>query len=192
MSRDQFIAQLRQSLGNMSEAEKQDIIYDYDEHFRNGLAEGKTEEQIAQALGNPRIIGKSYRIDALLEEPREGGGVTAASVLRAIILSLSLTFVNVVFVLGPFIALLGVLFALWCAVAAIVFSGFACMVAPTWSSDVQGLSTFAGRIVLFFSGIGVSAMGELAGIGMWLLTKWFFLGVAAYVKFNARIVRGEH
>ena len=40
MTRDQFLSQLRLSLGAMPEADKQDIIYDYEEHFRIGLADG--------------------------------------------------------------------------------------------------------------------------------------------------------
>lgn len=83
MTRDQFLSQLRKSLGNMPEADKEDIVYDYEEHFRIGLADGKSEAQIAESLGNPRVIGNSYRIDAMLNVSKEGGGVTTASVFCA-------------------------------------------------------------------------------------------------------------
>jgi uncharacterized membrane protein len=43
MTREQFLSQLRLSLGNMPDADKQDIVYDYEEHFRIGLADGKSE-----------------------------------------------------------------------------------------------------------------------------------------------------
>jgi len=191
MSREQFLTQLRWSLGNMPPSEKAEVLYDYEEHFRLGMAEGKTEEQIAQELGNPRVIGKSYRIDALLEEPKEGN-VTAASVFRAVILSISLAFLNLFFVLVPFCMLVVMLVVLWGAAVIITYSGLVFIFAPTHAIEMHGVSdVLAGRFFLFFAGIGVTALGGLAGIGMWLLTKWFFIGVAAYVKFNARIIRGE-
>ena len=199
MTRDQFLSQLRLSLGNMPDADKQDIVYDYEEHFRIGLADGKSEAQIAESLGNPRVIGNSYRIDAMLTEPKEGGGVPTACVARAVFASICLTYFNIVFVLGPFFGLVGLLFGMWAAAVSIAITGVALIVSPifspNWSHIWHATSQFIANPVLndafvVFAGIGVAALGVLASIGMVLVTKWFFIGVAAYVKFNARIIRG--
>ena len=190
MTREQFLSQLRLSLGNMPDADKQDIVYDYEEHFRIGLADGKSEEQIAESLGNPRVIGNSYRIDAMLNVPKEGGGVAAASVLGAVFASISLTFLNIVFVLGPFFGLVGVLFGMWATAVSLIFAGVGFMVSPIWPGATQFIaSPLLNDAFVLFSGIGIAALGVLASIGMSVLTKWFFIGVAAYVKFNARIIR---
>ena len=194
MTRDQFLSHLRKSLGNMPEADKEDIVYDYEEHFRIGLADGKSEEQIAESLGNPRVIGNSYRIDAMLNVPNEGGGVTTASVFCAVFASISLTIFNVIFVLGPFFGLVGILFGMWATAVALTLAGAAVVLSPILPG-VMNAQFIANPLVngafILFSGLGVAALGVLASIGMVVVTKWFFAGVAAYVKLNARIVRGE-
>jgi uncharacterized membrane protein len=190
MTRDKFLSDLKRALGGMTDQEKRDVIYDYEEHFRMGMAEGKGEEEIARSLGNPRLLGKSYAIDALLEEPKAGGGVTAASVLRAVFASISLTFFNVIFILGPFLGLVGVLIGLWAGAVSLAASGIAAILAPLAALIAPGAFSLAGMSPAFFvfAGIGVAGLGLLAGIGMWKLTQLFVRGTAAYLRFNARIV----
>jgi uncharacterized membrane protein len=190
MNKEKFLTELKRSLGRMPEAEKGEVLYDYEEHFRMGAAEGKSEEQIAEALGNPRAIGKSYAIDALLEEPKGGGGVTATSVLRAIFASISLTFFNIIVVFGPFFGLVGVMIGLWATAASLALSGVAVLVSPVVALIVPGLFTLAGvnAAFLLFAGIGVAGLGLLAVIGMWKLSQLFVQATAAYIRFNARIV----
>jgi len=190
MNRDTFLSELKYALGRMQESEKREVLADYEEHFRMGIAEGKSEEQIAASLGNPRLLGKSYAIDALLEEPKGGGGVSAVSVLRALFASISLGFFNLIFILGPLLGLVGVLIGLWAAAASLPLAGVATMVSPLVSLAAPWLYTLSGlnSAFLVFAGIGVAAIGLLAVIGMWKLTRLFVLMIAAYVKFNARIV----
>jgi uncharacterized membrane protein len=190
MNRERFLSELKRSLGTMPETERRDILSDYEEHFRMGLAEGKSEEQIAASLGNPRIIGKSFAIDSLLEEPKEGGGVTAASVLRAVFASISLTFFNVIVVLGPFLALVGVMIGLWATAVSLPLSGIAIVLAPVAALVVPNFFSLASMspVFLVFAGIGTAALGVLAVIGMWKLSRLFVLMIAEYVKFNLRIV----
>ena len=190
MNRQQFIAQLRKGLGAMAESEKREILADYEEHFRMAGSEGRSEEQTAQALGNPRVIGRSYRIDSMLEESQEGGAAGARAVVRAVFASLSLTFFNALFVLGPLAGLVGVMIGLWAAAVSIPLAGLGVIASPVAVLIAPRYVTLGGLHPLFllFAGIGVAALGVLAVIGMWQLTRLFIRMVAAYVRFNARIV----
>ena len=181
---------LRRSLRRMTEKEKDEILYDYEEHFRLGAAEGRTEEQIAAALGNPRSLGASYTIDSLLEPAAGGGGPSVGSVVRAVFASISLTFFNVIFILGPFLGLVGVLIGLWATAAALAVSGVGVILSPVAALVVPRWVTLYGMGPLFyvFAGIGVAGLGMLSGIGMWKVTQLFVRGTAAYLRFNARIV----
>ncbi|KKK56410.1 hypothetical protein LCGC14_3064810 [marine sediment metagenome] len=87
MTKEQFLTQLKKSISGLKEVEKKEILYDYEEHFRMGLENKKTEEEIAESLGNPKILGKSFKIDAFLGEGAEGS--RAVSVLEGRILLLS-------------------------------------------------------------------------------------------------------
>ena len=53
MTRDQFIARLRSGLAGMSPEAIDDIVSDYETHFAEGIASGRTEDQVADALGDP-------------------------------------------------------------------------------------------------------------------------------------------
>jgi uncharacterized membrane protein len=190
MNREQFIAELKRALGGMAEAEKREILYDYAEHFRMGAADGKSEEQIAQALGSPRLLGKSYRIDSLLDESPEGGAVRPRSIVRAVFASASLGFFNLIFVLGPFVGLVGVMLGLWAVAAALPLTGVALFVGSAAAPLFRGYVDLGGvhPVVVFFCGVGVAGLGLLAVLGMWKLSVLFMRMTAAYVRFNARIV----
>jgi uncharacterized membrane protein len=190
MKREQFLSELRRALGRMSDQEKREVLYDYEEHFRMGLAEGKSEEDIARALGNPRYLGKSYAIDALLEAPDDGRGVRAGSVLRAVFASISLTFVNVIFVLGPFMGLVGGMIGLWAAAVSLPLAGLGTVLSPIAAAVVPGWFSLGGMSValVLFAGLGVTGLGLLAVLGMWKLSRLFVQMTAAWVRFNARIV----
>jgi len=189
MKKSEFMAELKRSLRRMSDAERKEILSDYEEHFRSAAAEGRDEEEIAGSLGSPRVLGRSYEIDALLV-PEKTGGVRAVSVARALVASVSLTFFNIIFVLGPMIGLVGIMIGLWAGAVSLPLAGLAAIFSPFAALIVPGYFSlaFPQAAFLFFAGIGVAGLGLLAVIGMWKLSRLFVLMVAAYVRFNARIV----
>ncbi len=190
MTRQAFVAELARALGRMPETDRKEILYDYEEHFRMGLTDGKSEEEIARSLGNPRVLGRSFAIDAMLEAPASGAGVTAGSVMRAVFASMSLTIFNVIFVLGPFLGLVGVMIGLWAAAVSLPLAGLGTFLSPIAALILPRYVSLAGMNAAFllFAGIGVAGLGLLAVIGMWKLSRLFVLMIAAYVRFNARIV----
>jgi uncharacterized membrane protein len=200
MNRETFLIQFKRSLSALPESEKRDILYDYEEHFRIGLEHGKSEEQIAASLGNPRVLGRSYRIDALLgrevEGPEAAGGAERAQgragrVLRALFASISLGLFNALFVVGPFAGAVGVLVALWATAAALALAGAAILVGLVVLPFLSISSGLGAAEVVFalLSGAGVGALGVLAGVGMLKLTRLFWVGIERYVRFNLRIIR---
>ena len=191
LKREPFMAQLRRSLGRMAEEEKREILADYEEHFRAGLAEGRSEEEIARALGSPLTIGRLFRIESLADENRKGWG--AADTTRAVFASLSLGFFNVLFVLGPFAALVGVLVGLWAAAGSIGLAGLGAVAAGLVGPFLPRFAgtPFAGVAFTILVGVGLAAAGLLAVLGMAWLTRRFFVLTARYVRFNARIITGR-
>ena len=190
MTREQFLSDLKRALGRMPDQEKREVLYDYEEHFRMGLADGKREEDIARALGNPRMLGKSYAIDALLEEPGGGERVSAGAVIRAVFASISLTFVNVIFVLGPFLGLVGGMIGLWAAAVSLPLAGVGAALAPLAARAAPAYVSLGGLhpALVVFGVLGVAGLGLLAVLGMWKLSQLFVQMTAAWVRFNARIV----
>ena len=57
MSRALFIARLRQGLKGLSLAEIDEIVLDYEAHFSDALAAGRSESDVAASLGDPLRLG---------------------------------------------------------------------------------------------------------------------------------------
>lgn len=75
MNQRQFMLELRRALeGHLPEEEIEEILSDHREFFEVGLAEGSTEESIAQQLGDPAKIALSLiKKDAPLPGRRRSG-----------------------------------------------------------------------------------------------------------------------
>ena len=61
MTKYEFLNIIANGLSDFPKQELQDILYDYEEHFRNGFADGKTDEEILNELGDPYKIVNQYR-----------------------------------------------------------------------------------------------------------------------------------
>ena len=60
MTKNEFMCILRANLNNFSTEEVSEILYDYEEHFNIGAANGKSEAEIIEELGDPRAIASQY------------------------------------------------------------------------------------------------------------------------------------
>ncbi|QAA33617.1 DUF1700 domain-containing protein [Clostridium manihotivorum] len=62
MDKKDFMRAMEKALNKVPEAERNDILYDYEEHFIIGKENGKTEEEICLELGKPNEIAESYNL----------------------------------------------------------------------------------------------------------------------------------
>jgi hypothetical protein len=62
MKEAEFMQRLEEGLGKA--AGREEILADYRLHFEEGRADGRSEEDIARALGDPRILAREFRIEA--------------------------------------------------------------------------------------------------------------------------------
>lgn len=60
MNKEQFLTTLNEALSPLSRSEREDILSDYIEHFRAGQENGKTPEEVAEALGDPSELARAY------------------------------------------------------------------------------------------------------------------------------------
>lgn len=73
MNKEEFLREIEKALDKISEKERAEILYDYEEHFMIGKENGKTEEEICLELGSPKEIANNYllnREDESSEEDR--------------------------------------------------------------------------------------------------------------------------
>lgn len=79
MNKEEFLREIEKSLDKISEKERAEILYDYEEHFMIGKENGKSEEEICLELGSPKEIANNYLLNRTedsfegnkKEEPKE-------------------------------------------------------------------------------------------------------------------------
>ena len=59
-AKQDFLDRLKASISRLPLQDQADILNDYEEHFRIGLENGKTEAEIAGSLGSPEELGASF------------------------------------------------------------------------------------------------------------------------------------
>ena len=64
MTKFEFLDTLRRRLAGMPQAEIDDLIADYATHFADGMAAGRSEAEIAEALGDPMRLARELRAEA--------------------------------------------------------------------------------------------------------------------------------
>lgn len=197
MQREEFISRLEKLLRGLPEAERKDIIYDYDEHIRIAVENGLEEEKVIQSLGSPQSIAKQYRVKKYIDKAEETGSTT--SVFRAILATVGLGFFNLVFILGPFMAVVGVLIAIGISAVAVVIGGAGLILGGLFPQIINGVNMellaaeIQGNMTagMLFGGVGTMCLGALMGLGIVALTKGFMMMTIKYLKLNINIIRGK-
>ncbi|MCM3168044.1 DUF1700 domain-containing protein [Peribacillus frigoritolerans] len=179
MNKEQFLKQLNASLTRLSLDEREDILQDYEEYFEIGMEEGKSEQEISKSLGNPKQISKELMATYHLGQVEQT--TSAGNVMRAVWAVIGLGFFNLVIVLGPFIALIGVVIAGW--VSAIAF-----ILAPLGALFNLVLGNF--QLFDLFFALGLCGIGIFIAMGMFVATSALTKGFIRYLKFNASLVKG--
>ena len=85
MNRVAFLTILNDGLAGLPERETDDILADYVAYFDEALASGRSEQEVAAALGDPRRLARELRTEAGLRRLENHGSVSnSASALLAL------------------------------------------------------------------------------------------------------------
>ena len=191
MNRDEYLDLLRLYLKDLPSGEIQDILLDYEEHFRIGISKGKTEEEISKELGSPKTISDNY-IESVDTGLSQGENIdyynieNNNNITKRIFIGLLLVFFNLIIVLGPFLAIVGVLFSFYIVAISMIFAGGASLFGfPVMllipSSQLHFLTTF-------FFGIGFIALGILGILLCLYLTKLLIKLSVKYFNWNIELI----
>jgi uncharacterized membrane protein len=184
MNKEKFMNALKAEFNGASDADLQEILSDYEEHFANGKEAGKTEESIAAELGDPKLIAKEIRTLSLVKKAEERP--TFWNVLRAI---LALSLFNLIFVLGPFMAAVGIIIGFFTAAISVVIAGIATIIIVCINPMIQAFDFGVHPVTLVLLAISMISLGILGVIAMYYLTKFFFRMTLKYVRLNLNLIK---
>lgn len=188
MNRYEYLAKLKDALSGIPDSTKNEIVYDFTEHFEVGLEQGKTDEEIAESLGDPKANAKQYVAEYIVQQAhKKSSGI---NVFRAIFAAISLGFFNLIFMLPIFAVVFSVIVSLYAISFSLSLSGIIILIAtilkpllPAWVSMPN-----MNPLILIFGSISITAIGLLFGIGTTQLTRWCLKATAGYIKANINII----
>ncbi|WP_141500200.1 HAAS signaling domain-containing protein [Paenibacillus luteus] len=182
-TRDRYMLELEGMLKVIPEAQRKEWLYDYYIHFQLAVENGQSEEDAARELGDPKIIANELLLGYRVNQAESNSSFGKLS--KAVFSTVSLGLFNVIFILGPYLALAAVLLALWVSAVAMGIASVGVIV-ESWLND-----TFTIPQALTI-GLIISALTILLVIGLKALTGAFYKMTLKYLKFNTRIIRGNN
>lgn len=184
MDKKLFIARLRDSLSGLPAIEIEDILRDYEEHFRIGAENGKTEAEIAVSLGLPEDIARQYSG----EQPAQNNSASQPDRTKMWIVGALLIALNVTLFLTPLLSIFWLWFALWAISFAAIAIGGAVTIIGLANITIPILNFLVAPFLALF-GTGTLSLGIALIIIMSWLTKIVTRGLSWWVKFNIDIAR---
>lgn len=181
MEKREFLKELQNRLNSLPSDEQNEILQDIEEHFNVGLEEGKTETQIADSLGSPHQLAKDIKANYHVEKAKEH--TSTENVFKATLAVIALGFLNLIIVLGPLLAVAGIIVSLWGISVSFILQFVAFIGKMIITPDAFQL------FELFFS-ITIVGIGLFLGVAMYYVTKYAIKIFIKYLNYNVRIVKG--
>jgi uncharacterized membrane protein len=187
MNQQQFLKALREALETHQVGNVSEILIDYQEHFNEGLRNGKTEEVISAKLGYPTAIAKAYQAESMIREVQKEEETfqwsLAFQIIGRFILIAPLNFF-ILFI--PGVILFSLMMAAWGVTFAVGGTAVA-ILAMTFKASIFSLGWWAGAGVLSvgFATMGLAFLLILIGF---LISKHILLALISYLQWNLKFV----
>ena len=172
MSRQVFMTRLRDGLRGLPPQAIDDIAADYEAHFAEGEAAGRSEAEVAAALGDPGRLARELRAEADLKRWETERNPSAAS--AAVFAVLGLGAIDVLFLLPILLAVASVLFAF--AIVSIVCFGAGAIIfagGPVFHADAPVAAVMLAGLGIMGGSASFGAVTALASIGFINAMVWY-------------------
>jgi uncharacterized membrane protein len=180
MKRNEFIKRLKAGLKGMPQDTVDEIVADYEEHFAAGLAEGRCEEEVAAALGNPGRLARELRFEAGFRNWKSDASPSSA--WSAILAFMGLATIDILILLPIVLPVLGVVFGLFVgALAAFIAGGFILIAGPF--SGFPG-----GPLVSILGGLGIMSAAIAAAALLTLVSIWIVNALMWFGRLHYRVI----
>ncbi|MEY4242305.1 MAG: DUF1700 domain-containing protein [Brevundimonas sp.] len=181
MTRAEFMGRLRRGLVGMPAAAAADIAADYEIHFEDGLAAGRSEAEVASALGDPDRLARELRAEAGAQRWHQEKNPSAA--VAAIFAVLGLGAISILFLLPILMSVAMTLFGMFLAAIAVFIAGGAIMVAGPFAGFP------GGPVAAILAGLGLMAGSTTLAALTAILTIWLINGVVWFARLHYRLLK---
>jgi uncharacterized membrane protein len=183
MNRVNFLAQLRAGLSGLHQGDVNDVIADYESHFADGVAAGRTEDEVAAALGDPARLARELRAEIGFkrwEQERSAGNFVG--VVLALI---GLATIDILFLLPVLGVMLAVFFGITVACIGCLIGGAILL----GNLMVGGDGMIGNNTLQMLTGIGLLSGGIGGGALLLLVLDWVARGLIKYARLHFRLFK---
>ena len=181
MTRQAFLARLREGLRGLPAQTVADVISDYEAHFADGAAEGRSEAEVAAALGNPDRLARELRAESSLNRWRDERSPSSAA--SAVFAVLGLGAIDILILLPILMGVAGAIIGLGVAVIVCFFAGAFVFAAGPFT-DPPG-----GPITAVLSGIGIMAGSASGGALLTIVSIGLMNALVWYGRLHYRLLK---
>lgn len=177
MTRDEFLRRLKRGLSPMSETDVAEIVSDYDAHFAAASDEGRSEAEVAEALGDPGRLARELKLEAGIRRWEEGRSPSAA--WSAVVAFLGLGAIDILILLPLLLPVLGVIAGLYAGMLAIFVGGGAIMIVGPFNEFPGGpLAALLWGLGMMSAATAITAL--LIIVSIWLVNGLMWFGRLHY------------
>jgi uncharacterized membrane protein len=181
MTRQEFIARLRAGLMGIPETARNEITADYEAHFTEGAAAGRSEAAVAAALGDPDRLARELKAEAGLKRwETERNPEAAAAAVFAVV---GLGAIDVLVLLPILVGVVSVMCAIAIAVIGFFIAGAVVIAVSPFATG--GAEIGAGVL----GGLGMMACSVCSGSILTLVSIALVNGLVWYGRLHYRLLK---
>lgn len=181
MTRQEFLRRLKAGLVGLPTTTAAEIVSDYETLFDDGLAAGRSEAEVAAALGDPDRLARELRAEAGAQRWHQEKNPSAAA--AAVFAVLGLGAIDILILLPILMGVIGTLFGFFIAAIALFFSGGAVMVAGPFAAPP------GGPLAAILFGLGLMAAATVIGALLAIVSIWLVNGLVWFARLHYRLLK---
>jgi len=172
MTRQAFMARLREGLRGLPPQTVAEFVADYEAHFTDGEAAGRSEAEVAAALGDPDRLAREIRAESSMTRWREerSPGAAAAAVFAVLGLGAIDILILLPFLMGIGAAMIAFAIAI---IIAFFFGAFTFAAGPFMSPPGGPATAILGGIGFMAGAASAGAVLTIISIGLMNALVWY-------------------
>jgi len=190
MKKNEFLATLRLQLRDLPQNEIDDIVRDQEEYIQDAMMAGRKEEDVIASLGDPKSFASNVTAENKIKSAEQSVSLSkqVTHTFGAVFALLALAPLNIIFVLGPFLFLAGLLFGGWAASAGLFMAAWGVLMAFVFKLVFMNVGIWV-HLSSFFFVMGCIGATFLCLIAMFYVTRFFVQATLAYLRWNIKFFK---
>jgi uncharacterized membrane protein len=180
-TKEEFLRRLKAGLVGLPTTTAAEIVSDYETHFDDGIAAGRSGAEVAAALGDPDRLARELRAEAGAQRWHQEKNPSAAA--AAVFAVLGLGAIDILILLPILMGVIGTIFGFFIAAIALFFSGGAVMVAGPFAAPP------GGPLAAILFGLGLMAAATVIGALLAIVSIWLVNGLVWFARLHYRLLK---